>query len=356
MAVEYPQSTNEKLRDSLLRHQILVAGFATGVVREQVRLLEEARKDIRAQIAGILTELSGESPRPQGIRLSRLRELERDVGERIDSAYMTIGKTTETSLIAFSLAEASFAVSSLNDASPISLGVKIAPDGVINQLISKVPFEGQLLSEWYESLSNTEKERANRAIRMGVVQGESIPEITRRVSDGLRMGQRQSSAIARTAVHHVTTRAKEAVYERNIDILRGVQMVATLDGRTTPFCRRIDGKVFAPKVGARPPFHFQCRTTTIPVVKKLSELGIRGAPTTDLVSLRSSLNGYVASDTTYKQWFKTQSSSFQKEVLGRSRYKLYRRGLTDITRYADRRGRLYTLDQLYQREREFSLN
>ena len=247
-------------------------------------------------------------------------------------------------------------MSSLNDASPVSLGVKIAPDGVIKQLANQIPFEGQLLSEWYSSLSETEKERANRAIRMGVVQGESIPEITRRVSDGLKMGQRQSSAIARTAVHHVTTRAKEAVYERNNDILRGIQMVATLDGRTTPYCRQIDGKVFAPKVGPRPPFHFQCRTTTVPVVKKLSELGIQGAPETDLVSLRSSLNGYVASDTTYKQWFKTQPPKFQKEVLGASRYKLFRQGLTDITRYADRQGRLYTLNQLYQREREFSLN
>ena len=59
--------------------------------------------------------------------------------------------------------------------------------------------------------------------------------------------QKQSedaATIARTAVTEASASAREATYAANADVLRGVQIVATLDSRTTQVCRHYDGKVF----------------------------------------------------------------------------------------------------------------
>ena len=66
-------ATSEQIADSLLRHTVLIDGFANAEERKIKRLLVEARSDVREQIAVILLSLYGDNPRPQGIKLTRLR-------------------------------------------------------------------------------------------------------------------------------------------------------------------------------------------------------------------------------------------------------------------------------------------
>lgn len=53
------------------------------------------------------------------------------------------------------------------------------------------------------------------------------------------------------------------------------EIVATLDSRTTPLCRRFDGKIYARKDAkpgvTMPPFHCYCRTTTVPYLPGISD-------------------------------------------------------------------------------------
>lgn len=53
------------------------------------------------------------------------------------------------------------------------------------------------------------------------------------------------------------------------------EIVATLDSRTTPLCRRLDGKIYAQKDAkpgvTMPPFHCYCRTTTVPYLPGISD-------------------------------------------------------------------------------------
>ena len=44
-------------------------------------------------------------------------------------------------------------------------------------------------------------------------------------------------------------------------------MVATLDSRTSSVCRSLDGRVFPVDSGPRPPFHINCRTSFVLVLK-----------------------------------------------------------------------------------------
>ena len=333
-------ATSEQIADSLLRHTVLIDGFSNREERKIKQLLVAARSDVRKQIASILLELYGDSPRPQGLKLTRLRKLEKAIDERLDSFEKDALSASSSSMQRFAVTESAF----YKDLLFSGVGTGVPPNKVLREIVDSKPFQGKLLKEWYSHLSDVQKDRVKTAIRMGVVQGESVPQVVRRVRQTFDITERQAAAIVRTSINHVTTQSKNALFQENAELLRGVQMLATLDSRTTPYCRAIDLKIFPVNEGPRPPFHFGCRTTIVPI--------IRGR--TEAFETRSSKDGYVDGSLNYKQWFKRQSAGFQREVLGPSRYKLFSRGLTDVTRYANREGRLYTLDELYKREAQYA--
>ena len=64
------------------------------------------------------------------------------------------------------------------------------------------------------------------------------------------------------------------------------------------------------------------------------------------------LIGNVPQHVTYQEWLSRQSASFQDEVLGKAKGKLFRLGKLPLDRFVDREGRELTLHQLAQLERE----
>jgi hypothetical protein len=95
--------------------------------------------------------------------------------------------------------------------------------------------------------------------------------------------------------------------------------------------------------GQRPPAHFNCRSTTVPVLKSLKELGLSEREFS--TSTRASMNGQVSAKETYSTWFAKQDDKFQKSVLGKGRYELYKSGQVQLDKFADN-GRTMTLAQL----------
>ena len=117
-----------------------------------------------------------------------------------------------------------------------------------------------------------------------------------------------------------------------------------MDSRTTDVCISLDSKVFPVDEGERPPMHFQCRSTTVPILKSWKELGInlKEAPP----GTRASMDGQVPDTLTYSKWIKGQSVSVQNEVLGKGKAQIFRRGKLPITRFVDARNKPLTLKQL----------
>jgi len=148
-------------------------------------------------------------------------------------------------------------------------------------------------------------------------------------------------------VAHTASVARNEVFRANKSILKSVEMVAVLDGRTTLFCMSIDGKSFPIDEGPRPPFHVNCRTTVIPVVRSAAALGL----TKISGSTRASMNGQAPMELNYNDWLKKQGNAFQDEVLGRDRARLFRDGVS-VDRFTDASGHTYTLDELRTRDRE----
>jgi SPP1 gp7 family putative phage head morphogenesis protein len=201
--------------------------------------------------------------------------------------------------------------------------------------------KGDLLREFYTDWAKNTVNAVDAIIRGGYYQGLTNTQIARQVFGTAKAefkdsvwarAQRDVMALTRTAVQHAASQARREVYELNADIVTGVQIVATLDDRTTPLCQSLDGRIFDVGEAPMPPYHIGCRTTTIPVLDPafagLSEGATRIARGPDGAEL-------VPADMTYFEWLKTQPAEFQDAAIGPTRGKLLRDGGLTAERFSE---------------------
>ena len=199
---------------------------------------------------------------------------------------------------------------------------------------------GTTVSKAFRGLAESSAERLDLAVRSGVFAGESLDQITRRLVGRLefadfgplsvkqlalaggeltKVANNQISTIVRTSVNQVTNQASQAVYAANKKVAPKYEYVATLDSRTSPICQRLDGQIFDYNKGPTPPQHFNCRSTTVPVVdfdglqKKYPSL--EKPPATKL-DTRPSITGRVPQGTPYGNWLLQQDRKLQVKTLG----------------------------------------
>jgi SPP1 gp7 family putative phage head morphogenesis protein len=253
--------------------------------------------------------------------------------------------------------ETDWQVSTLSRIIPIEIGKGIAPSPqFLNTIITSKPMQGKLLSKWFSGLTAEIQSKVQATLNIGLAKGETIPELTRRLigtrknqykDSVLNIPRRNVEAIVRTAASHVTNQARVETYKANKELFKGWQFVATLDDRTTLICISEDGNVYNIGEGPIPPLHWNCRSTTIPVMKSLQEMGFTKDEDYKLpVGTRASFNGQVAANIKYKDWLKSQSNQFQDRVLGKERAELFRSGKIAADKFVNDKGKTLTLSQL----------
>lgn len=355
-------TVNEQILDAEIRHQVGLHRYSSGVVKDIIALLNQVDRDLVQKLIDF--DLT---PGRSAASRQRLQNLLDAVREIIQEGYNAVHPTLRSDLADLADYEAGFQQRLVQHAAPIKLDI-IKPS--VEQLaaaVTSLPFEGALLSEWADKLERDAFEKVRNAIRIGFTQGETIPEMVRRLrgtrarqfQDGvLQINRRNAEAVVRTAVGHVASSARQEFLRANEDLLQGVLWASTLDSRTTPICRARDGKLYTVDgqpighknawLGGPGKAHWQCRSSAVPVLKSWQELGvdIEEAPP----STRASMNGQVPEDTTYQEWLKRQPDDFQDDVLGPTRGALFRQGGVTVDRFVDHQGRQYTLDELRARE------
>lgn len=214
---------------------------------------------------------------------------------------------------------------------PTGLGVNF-----FKSIIDTNPFEGQILKEWAETQTMRTLVDVRRQIQLGLAQNEAVGDIVRRVRGRRAKGgfaggvldatTRQTQSIVRTAINDIATVAHLETYRRETEITQTYTYVATLDGRTTIICASLDGQVFRydDASAPRPPMHWGCRSTIVPNVN-WEGLGLPAPPE----GVRATKGGgKVKESTDYEQWLRSKTPAEQDNVLGPSRGKLFRDGLS----------------------------
>jgi SPP1 gp7 family putative phage head morphogenesis protein len=229
---------------------------------------------------------------------------------------------------------------------------------------------GEVVAKAFRGIAVDQAERFSQVVRQGLLTGETTPDIAKRLIGSLQFGEEaktvrqlvaaggQATAVAdnqvltliRTSVNQVANSASQQVYESNQDITRRYRYVATLDSRTSAICAALDGKEFEYGKGPEPPQHFNCRSTTVPVID-YEGLGFTPPPP----ATRASKDGQVPADQSYGQWLHKQPRDVQAEALGTSKVAYFNRladkyGPKDaIAKLVRDDGSELTLDQLRKR-------
>ena len=190
---------------------------------------------------------------------------------------------------------------------------------------------GQVVSKAFRGIATSQAERFSQVVRNGLLTGETTPDIAKRLIGSLQFGEEaktvgqlaaaggQATQVAdnqiltliRTSINQVANTASQQVYEANQDITQKYRYIATLDTRTSAICRALDGREFEYGKGPMPPQHFNCRSTTVPVIN-YKELGFSPPPP----ARRASMDGQVPANESYGEWLKKQPRTTQADVLG----------------------------------------
>lgn len=195
---------------------------------------------------------------------------------------------------------------------------------------------GDTLDQWQERLLNNDMQRLKMGLNLGARLGENEAALRARLLGQSALGgiggaveatRRELDTLVRTATDVFADLARV-----QIDMDNGLQgrevYVAVLDSRTTKLCAGYHGKTFETGRGPRPPLHWYCRSTRIPLV---------GERTPSLPS--------------YREWLNRLSARDQDEVLGPRQGAAFRAGTLAVEGFREPAWRGLDLKRLAERER-----
>lgn len=306
--------------------------------------------------------------------VERLESLLSSVKSLNQQAFQAVYQATLPEIKALAEYEGSYQLKLFESAIPKTIQVKFPVSAVSEEQVYAAalsrPFQGRLLKDWYTNLGDSRMALMRNAIRNGYVQGQTTDQIVRSIrgtkkqnyADGfLDRSRRETEAVVRTALSHTAQTARTQFEQNNADIIAAVKWLSTLDSHTTPQCRVRDGLRYTltehKPIGHSVPWlqgpgrlHFGCRSTSTVITKSWKDLGFSADELP--ASTRASMNGQVPADQTYNEWLAKQPASVQLDVLGSTRYQLYKKGNLSLDKFYNDKGTWLSLDDLKKRDAE----
>ena len=332
-------AANQAILDATIRHAVFLEQLKSGEVAKFAPFLKEIDRSIRERLTR--TDLTDYT-------VARLERLLSEVDSLLLGIFDRYSEKLNLDLVDIANYEAEFEATSLTRAAPVGITFDAAVPGaaairaaiLTNPLSVRGADGGKLLKSFIDGFTATERQRLTGAIRQGFFEGQTNFQIIKSIrgtkalqyNDGiLATTNRNAGAIVRTAVQHVATQARMETLKENSDVVQFVEIVATLDSKTTQECRSLDKRRFPLASGPRPPFHINCRTTLV-AVTRFSAMFAEGATR---ASIGADGPQQVRADLSYYDWLKQQPAAFQDKAIGPVRAKLFREGGLSIERFSE---------------------
>ncbi len=356
-------TVNGALQDDAVTHGVYLTRYQSHLVNETVKNLNRLDRELRKRLLDL--ETAGTMTRRQ----------QRNILQQMIKAEArgaeTYLKELEAELKLFSTQEGMWQSRTIEDVISNEAGKDIKPVYVDGERVWKVAesrpitFAGQYggtrsLKGAMQTIHETRKKIIEGTIREGFTLGKTIQEMERDLfgspelnfeNGRFKASRTAASRIVRTTTNHVSTASRIATYRENHHLINGYEWVSTLDTRTSSICRWLDGKIWTYGEPAAstldferyPPAHHNCRSTTTPIIKSWRELGFARNQTSK--RFRASMDGQVPADLSYNKWLRRQPKKRQIDVLGPTRYNLWKSGEIKLEQFAPD-GRMLTLKQL----------
>lgn len=365
-----PRSLLATLRNSYISYGTDLQGFEENEVRKVREILEAAEVDA-------IQRIQDDDPGRPGTAEQRRRRLGTTllgISSNLFDTFDIVSSLVLSDLNQLAKLESQFNLRAINSAVGVDLASKALTPGQLKSIAGDAILDGAPQKEWWSRQAERTRRQFADALRVGLVQGETTEQLIQRVrgtatgrrvpyrlksgalryksefSGGIISGtKREVETLVRTSIQSVSQRARLATYDASSDVIAGIQVLSTLDARTTIICQNYSGKAwtligrvpinhFDPFPG-HPPYHFNCRSTLVPILKGWEQLA--PANKKDLARQydekdrevnrqQASVDGPVDADLDYQGWLRTLSEARQREILGNSRYKIWRDGDINI--------------------------
>jgi len=211
------------------------------------------------------------------------------------------------------------------------------------------------LSGNIRNISAGELVRIQSKVKAGLANNKSPNEIISDVMKTTKLTEHQASTVTRTAITSTQSAALDRVMQNNKDIIKGYMFTAILDSRTSPICSHHNGKVYdADDNRYRPPLHWRCRSSMIPVLKSKEELA-----SADSARLKkrevakldpSKASGLPPKREAFGDWLRRQKMDIQSKLLGgEDQANLFREGKLKADQYVTPKGKVLSIQALRSR-------
>lgn len=361
------RTANERLADLMIRRHL----FVQRVTNREVSKILDMWSRLRPDIVGRLAALIDGHTSPL-ISDKQLTPLLRGIDGTIRTGLRQHFNALQTDMADFSTSEADFYPSTLAQAVQPGLTVPaasfVAPitGAQVTAAALSVPFQGNTMVTWPESLTEWTKTLITNNVRSGFLQGKPTQQILRDVKQSLGgKGAQAISSVVKSAVNHYSATARELTAKANSDLIEARWWLSTLDTHTSPMCQLRD-RLFYPvdvkatslgsaKVGGKATpgtqygagpgkLHYCCRSTETWKIK-----GVKDLPDSVRPALKQTAAGLfseqVPASTSFFDWVQRQPRYVLEQLYGVQRADQILRGLKVPQMFNDN-GAMMTIDQL----------
>ena len=352
-------TVNDKVLDEITGHSVDLLRVEAGLRKDVVRELKKLSK----KLVIMLREARLSGYKREHAKIRRMEVLLAQTRKTISGSYRGIDKVDDAELTSLAGVAEHQAVQSINKsikASVLSVGMSME---MLESIGKDTLIEGAPTKEWWSRQSSQLQNEFKDLVRTGVMLNESTEDMVRKFSgtresrylDGVvSKAYRRAEGLIRTSIQVIANEARLQTYTNNDDIVKGIEWVSTLDGRTSSICRALDGAVWdnnKKPIGHSRPFpgttaHWNCRSTQVAVLKSWKELGAKKKFKEIPESTRASMDGQVSEKINYEEWLKTKSEDFQKDVLGEGKWALWKKGKIGFTDLVDQTGNEVSLEHI----------
>lgn len=321
--------TFDTILDWSIMHQIRLMQLSINLQEEALAEIDGSEEDVAkaaAELAAFMVSVGG--LRPDDPRaMSQLEQQRQRIFSVRNGGFLAAFGRLDARLGAVKSYERQF-YSALLRAGGKSINV---PSAIFND----PEVMGHSLKAWRQRLFTNDIHRLNEGLALGARLGDNETALAARLvghssyggRDGLTATtRRELDTLVRTATDAFADYARVTIAFENPFVSKEIY-VAVLDSRTTEQCKGLHGKVFSADDGPRPPVHWYCRSTRIPLVGS----GPNRIPS-------------------YREWLNRLSARDQNEVLGPRQAAAFRKGTLDFTAFREPNWRGIDFETMAKRE------
>lgn len=254
---------NQQLFDSQIEHMLYTKRY-----QEATRLLIE-KAGVRHR--GFLGKIFSKQE-----KLTISKEVEAEV-KRFGQELLSTGKNSITDYIG---AEIDFQANSVRKVAKDWATVNTPNRGELARAITGSPLKlfnenktHGTIDQLFSGITSDELTRLSLKVRKGIAAGNTPDVIISDLLRSTKLTENQAKTVVNTNFSQAETIVKEKVLSENSHLLQGLMFTAILDSKTSAICSRYDGLVqTTDRILVRPPLHWNCRSTLVPLLKSKQEL------------------------------------------------------------------------------------